>query len=425
MSYIKNFESLASSDNRKKILELVDAAFEAIQPEEVFKNNFSLETKTLKILDKTFDLSNFERVFLIGFGKGSALICKILEEKLGTHLTDGYVVDVVEQKFTKLKHTLGTHPLPSQANFDFTQNVIEQFSNLTDKDLVLITTCGGGSVLFEKPNTFDLEKMIEVNKTLLKSGATISEINTIRKHLSRVKGGGLAKILYPSTVINLIFSDVPGNDLSVIASAPLVKDPTTVKDSLEIYEKYNMKQTLQLTQEDLTETPKEDKYFEKVHNILLLSNHTALNAMEKKARALGLHAFVLTDALQGDAREMGKKLIDQTPQGQVLLAGGETTIKVTGTGKGGRNQALVLNSLPHIKNGTIIATFDSDGWDFYELAGALADQETLNKVREMDIDVNEYLSNDNSYAFFKKTGDGILTGKLESNVSDLFIVYKP
>lgn len=423
MSYIKNYEKLATTENRKVVLELIESAFASIQPQIVFEN-LSLKEGNLKILDKNFPLSSYERVFLVGFGKGSALMCKILEQKLGNTLTDGFVIDVVKQNFSKLKPTLGTHPLPSQANFDFTQKVIDTLSGLTEKDLVIITTCGGGSVLFEKPNTFDLEKMIEVNKTLLKSGATISEINTIRKHLSRVKGGGLAKILFPATVINLIFSDVPGNDLSVIASAPLVKDPTTIKDAVKIYKKYEMQKTLDLKESDLVETPKEDKYFEKVHNILMLSNHTALTAMEKRARALGYNAFVLSDSLQGDAHEMGEKLIRQTPSGQILLAAGETTLKIKGTGKGGRNQTLVLSSLPFIKEGTVIASFDSDGWDFYELAGAVADIETVKKVAKDSIDVKSYLDNDDSYSFFIKTGDGINTGKLESNVSDLFIVLK-
>lgn len=423
MSYIKNYEKLATTENRKVVLELIESAFASIQPQIVFEN-LSLKEGNLKILDKNFPLSSYERVFLVGFGKGSALMCKILEQKLGNTLTDGFVIDVVKQNFSKLKPTLGTHPLPSQANFDFTQKVIDSLSDLSEKDLVIITTCGGGSVLFEKPNTFDLEKMIEVNKTLLKSGATISEINTIRKHLSRVKGGGLAKILFPATVINLIFSDVPGNDLSVIASAPLVKDPTTIKDAVKIYKKYEMQKTLDLKESDLVETPKEDKYFEKVHNILMLSNHTALTAMEKRARALGYNAFVLSDSLQGDAHEMGEKLIRQTPSGQILLAAGETTLKIKGTGKGGRNQTLVLSSLPFIKEGTVIASFDSDGWDFYELAGAVADIETVKKVAKDSIDVKSYLDNDDSYSFFIKTGDGINTGKLESNVSDLFIVLK-
>jgi glycerate 2-kinase len=421
MGFIKNFDTLASNDNRKIVLQLMETAFAAITPDEVFKKDFALVEKKLTIQGKTFDLTNFDRVFLIGFGKGSAGIAKILEEKLATLLTDGYVIDVVEQSFQKLKFIKGTHPLPSQENFDFTTNVVSAMSNLTEKDFVMIVTCGGGSVLFEKPHTFSLDQMIAVNKGLLDSGATISEMNTIRKHLSQVKAGGLAKILFPATVANLIFSDVPGNDLSVIASAPLVKDKTSIDDAKNVLSKYNLTTP---TVADLVETPKEDKYFEKVSNIMMLSNLTAINAMEKKAKELGFHCYVMTDKLQGDARSMGEKLLKETPTGQILLAGGETTIKITGKGKGGRNQALVTCALPFIKDDTVLASFDSDGWDFYGYAGAIADKDTLKKIADQKLDSKSFLDDDNSYGLLEKIGDGIDTGKLESNVSDLFIVLK-
>ncbi|HVF69473.1 MAG TPA: DUF4147 domain-containing protein [Xanthomonadales bacterium] len=425
MRFIKNYDTLATNENRKVVLELIESAFSAIQPKEVFKNHFSLTGNILKIQDKEFDLTDFEKITLVGFGKGSAEMCRIIETALGDRLDAGYDIDVIDEApFTKVQYTKGTHPLPSEENIEYTKSVLEHLEGTGEKDLVIGVVCGGGSVLFEAPYKIDLKKLTEVNDALLKSGATISEMNVIRRHLSRVKGGGLAKILYPATFANLIFSDVPGNDLSVIASGPTVKDHTTMDDVRNILEKYKISEKAPTTHEDFTETPTDDKYFEKVHNILMLSNHTALSAMEKKARELGKKSFVLTDALQGDARELGKKLIDQTPSGQILLAAGESTIKITGSGKGGRNQALVLCSLPYLKDGTIIASFDSDGWDFYELAGAVADGDTLGKITEKGIDVNKFLDNDNSYGFFEKTGDGILTGKLESNVSDLFIVYR-
>lgn len=424
MPYIKNYDQLATNDNRKVVLELIETAFASIAPSEVFKRDFSFTDSLLTIQGKTFNLKDFERVFLVGFGKGSSGICKTLESTLGDTITEGYDIDVVEETFTRLKYTKGTHPLPSQANFDYTEMVITKLSSLTEKDLVLIVTCGGGSVLFEKPRTFTLDHMIAVNKALLASGATISEMNVVRKHLSLVKGGGLAKILFPATVANLIFSDVPGNDLSVIASAPLVKDPTTVEDAVAVFDKYALEDNQLLSPDDFIETPKEDKYFEKVSNILMLSNLTALNAMERRARELGYHCYVMTDRLQGDARTMGEKLIHEAPVGQILLAGGETTIKVSGTGHGGRNQALVLGALPFLNDETVIASFDSDGWDFYELAGAIADADTKKKIEEQHIDAKSFLDNDNSYEFFQKVGDGIDTGKLESNVSDLFIVLK-
>ncbi|MGH7203577.1 MAG: DUF4147 domain-containing protein, partial [Candidatus Levyibacteriota bacterium] len=244
MGYIKNYDSLATSGNRKVVLDLAEAAFASVAPHEVFKQNLSLVDNILKIQNKSYDLSQFDRVFLLGFGKGSAGNAKRIEETLGDHLTDGFVNDVVEDEhFQKIHYTKGTHPLPSQENFSFTNHAIEHFETISEKDLVIVVTCGGGSVLFEAPHKLSLDQMISVNKALLESGATITEMNIVRKHLSKVKGGGLAKILFPATVVNLIFSDVPGNDLTVIASGPLVKDPTNLIDAKAVYEKYHLEKS--------------------------------------------------------------------------------------------------------------------------------------------------------------------------------------
>lgn len=425
MGYIKNYDQLASNHNRKIVLDLAETAFASIAPTEVFKNNFILKGDKLTLQDHTYDLSQFERVFVVGFGKGSAGNCKMVEEHLGNHLTEGYVIDVVEDEhFKKLHYTKGTHPLPSQENIAFTQHVLEKLEHTTEKDLVIIVTCGGGSVLFEAPNTLSLERITQVNKALLQSGANITEMNAIRKHLSRVKGGGLAKLLYPATVVNLIYSDVPGNDLSVIASGPLVKNHSSLKDVEKIMKKYDLEKKANLKMEDFVETPTDEKYFKKVRNVLMLSNLTALNAMEKKARALGYEVHVMTDRLQGDAEKLGEQLIHETPFGQILLAGGESTVKVTGKGVGGRNQALVLNSLKHIEGETVIASFGTDGWDFTEFAGAIADKDTLEKVKKTHLDVQKFIDDDNSTRFFESEHDGIITGHLDSNVSDLYIVLR-
>ncbi len=425
MGFIKNYDQLATNDNRKIILSLIEEAYKSIQPKQIFDEHFKLTGNQLEIKGQAFDLSKFEQIKLVGFGKGSAEMCRIIEETLGDRLHEGFDIDVIdEQKFSKINYTKGTHPLPSVENIEYTKKALNYLEGTTEKDLVLIVVCGGGSVLFEAPYKIDLETLTKVNDTLLDSGANITEMNVIRRHLSRVKGGNLAKTLYPSTVAALLFSDVPGNDLSVIASGPTVKDHTTMADVKNILDKYQILEKVQITPDDFLETPTDDKYFEKVHNILMLSNHTALNAMEKKAKELGRQAFVMTDRLQGDARKLGEKLILETAPGQILLAGGESTIKITGDGKGGRNQALVLCSLPYLNDKTAIASFGSDGWDFYHFAGAIADQDTLKKIDDMELDVEEYLSDDNSYGFWEKTGDGIDTGKMESNVSDLFIVYK-
>lgn len=425
MGYIKNYDKLASNHNRKVVLDLAEVAFASIAPKEVFKTNFVLNDDKLKIQDKTYDLSKFERVFLIGFGKGSAGNSKMVEEHLGGKLTEGFVIDVIEdEKFSKIKYTKGTHPLPSEGNISFTKHVIEKMKDISEKDLVIIVTCGGGSVLFEAPNTLSLERITEVNKALLQSGANITEMNAIRKHLSQVKGGGLARILYPATVVNLIYSDVPGNDLSVIASGPLVKNNSSLKDVQKIMKKYNLEEKAKLKMDDFIDTPTDPKFFKKVSNVLMLSNLTALNAMEKKARDLGYDVHVMTDRLQGDAEKLGEQLINETPFGQILLAGGESTVKVTGKGVGGRNQALVLNALKHIEGDTVIASFGTDGWDFTEFAGALADKETLKKVKESHLNVQKFIDDDNSTRFFETEHDGIITGHLDSNVSDLYIVLR-
>lgn len=424
--FIKNFKQLARNPNRKIVLELIETALASIQPEEVINKNVNLANGILTIKDKNFDLKDFNRIFLLGFGKGSAKNSRLIEEKLGDKLMEGYVIDTDSEEFKKIKFTQGTHPLPSAQNVDFTNRVIKRFKelNLTKKDLVIIVVCGGGSAMLVHPYKISLEKKIEVGKALLESGADIIEMNTIRKHLSSVKGGSLAEILYPSTIATLIFSDVPGNNLSFIASGPTVKDHTTIDDAIKLLQKYNLWDKLGLFKEDFSENPKEDKYFENVSNILVLSNLTSLNTMGKKAEELGYSASILSDTFEGDAKAVGKELMEKTNPGTILLIGGETTVKVKGHGKGGRNQTLVLSAILDIDDKTVISSFDSDGWDNSHFAGAIGDLETIKKAQELKINPQDFLDSDNSLEFFEKTGDGIDTGRLPSNVSDLMIVLK-
>lgn len=424
MTLIKNFESLNKTPERKICLELIEAALSSIQPQNIIQKNFSLNNNILTIQDKIIDLMRFERIFLLGFGKGSAGLSKYIESMLGNLLIEGYVIDLEPEQFSKIQLTVGTHPLPSDINLSFTKKVIERLGNLTEKDLVIVVITGGGSVLFEDPYRVDLEKLIEVNKSLLFSGATITDMNIVRKHLSLVKGGGLIKPLFPARVVSVIASDVPGNDLSAIASGPTVKDETTKEQALEVLKKCNLFEKLGLSEEDFIETPKENKYFENATNILLASNQTALSAMKEKAKELGFEAKILTDKLQADAKTAGKELMDQISSG-ILLAGGETTVKVLNKGgQGGRNQEVVLAALASIDEKTTIASFDSDGWDNSPFAGAVGDSLTIQKAKEMNINPEIFSQENNSFLFFEKTGDGIITDRLPSNVSDLMIVLK-
>ena len=423
MGYIKNYSELAITDGRKIVLDLLETAISSIQPQNILNESFNLEKSELKIKDKKINLKDYERVFLIGFGKGSAGISSNLEEKLGDFLTKGFVIDTDEKDFKKIEFVKGTHPLPSRENLDFTSNVLEQMKDLTEKDLVLIVICGGGSVMFESSN-ITLEKLIEVNQTLLRSGATISEMNVIRKHLSKIKGGGLVKLLFPAKIVSLIFSDVPGNDLSIIASGTTVMDKTTIDDSWQVYNKYNLHK-LELSGEDFTETPKDENFFSTVENILVLSNLTALEAMKSKAKEKGINAQIYSEKFQSEADLAGIALIEKTPKNSILLVGGETTVKVANPqGKGGRNQEVVLSSLYSVDENTIIASLDSDGWDNTPVAGAIGDTKTLEKAKDLGLNPLEFSKENNSFVFFKNVRDAIITDRLPSNVSDLIIVYK-
>lgn len=377
MGLIKNFSELAITPQRKLVLELIEAAILSIQPENVLKD--------LKI----DGIEKYEHVYLIGFGKGSAGISKIIEGKLKDKLNEGYVIDVIAEQFAKIEFTLGTHPLPSQTNVDFTKKVVDRFKNkLSEKDLVLVVVAGGGSALFELPTEgVSLEELIKKNNEFLKSGLTIERMNEERKKLSQVKSGGLARILKPAKVMGLIFSDVPGNNISVVASGP-TDDPSA-------------------------------------QNLLMLSNQTALDAMQRKATELKVQSFIYFDAIQGEAKTVGRELLKVAKSNSILLAAGETTVTVQNpNGKGGRNQELVLGALLNMSEQIIVASFDSDGWDNGEFAGAIGDAQTIQKAKELNMDPKKLLDENNSLAFFKKTGDGIITGRLPSNVSDIMIVYK-
>jgi glycerate 2-kinase len=457
---IKNFKSLALSKERKIALEIVEAGLSALDYEKILHGFYGSNTdytddKNQRLSE--LDLRKSANIYLLGFGKGSSKIADILRKKV--KFKEIYVIDV------KGRYFKGTHPLPSRKNFLFTKKIIERFQGkLTKDDLVIVLVCGGGSAMLVYPK-ISLKKYIQVNQELLKSGANIYEMNTIRKHLDLVKGGGLLKILYPAKVISFIFSDVPGNDLSFIASGPTVKDKTKITDALKIIKKYKLKS---VKKEDLIETPKEEKYFKNVRNILALNNLTALKAMKEKAESLGLKAKILTDNLKGDVKDVAKFLFQEIKKSKekILIAGGETTVKVKGKGKGGRNQELVLwflkylytdlygsktdytdNIYPRIsaldlyesmyKNNIrvnprynqrssafLIISINSDGWDNTEFAGAIGDKITLEKAEKLKLDIDKFLENNDSFHFFKKTKDGIITGRLPVNVADLIILCK-
>ncbi len=426
---IQNFKQLSKTKARKVALKIIDSGLNALKYENFLKENFKIQNSVLKIKNKKYNLKNFDNVYLVGFGKGSFAIGRFIKRKLKKYLKESYLIDVSQKP---IKHNLnhleikGTHPLPSRINFQFTQKIIKRFENkLSEKDLVIVVICGGGSAMLVSPAKIDLNKYININQQLLKSGANIYEMNIIRKHLDQVKGGGLAKILFPAKVISLIFSDVPGNDLNFIASGPTIKDKTNLQQAIKIIQKFKIK----INKDWLIETPKENKYFKNVDNILMISNLTALKAMEEKAKKFNLRAKIFTDNLKDDVSKVAKKILREIKKVKenILLFGGETTVKVKGQGKGGRNHELVLWFLKYLlkeKEDYLMISINSDGWDNTPFAGALGDKLTLEKARKQNLNIDEFLKNNDSFNFFKKVKDGIITGRLPFNVADLILVFK-
>ena len=413
---IKNFKSLATSRERKLALLIAEAGLQAIKTDNVIRKNVKLSYNTLKINGKNYNLNKYKRIFVIGAGKAAYSTAKEIEKILGKKITKGMVMDISPGKLKRIKIVRGTHPVTSKKNLIATKKMIDIVSNLDKDDLVICLISGGASALLSYP-AIPLSEMIRLNKKLLKCGADIKEMNSVRKHVSRVKGGNLAKIVYPAKLVSIIFSDVVGNDLSTIASGPTVKDNTSVSDAEKIIRKYKLGSI------KLFETPKDPRYFKNVDNLLLLSNKVAVDAMAEKARRLGLDAMKYSINIHGEARLVGKKIANIGRLGTAFIAAGETTVTVRGHGgKGGRNQELVLGAIEHAK-GTMIA-IGSDGMDNTDAAGAIIDKNSAKKAARLKLNAKDYLKNNDSYRFFKKMRSLIFTGPTGSNVSDLIVYVK-
>lgn len=431
---IKNAEQLASTPLRRDALRIAEAGLKSIDTRRLIKNavRFDKESGALCFDLHTCSTRETRRTFVVGVGKCAVRAAEALEEVLGDALTGGIVLDVEKPAVCTLKKIeclSGTHPLPSDSNIEYTKRIVALLHNLRQDDLVLIVVSGGGSTLLcmpEEGGTCIEEHTIV--RALMRSGATIREINTIRKHMSRARGGWLAHHAYPAQVVSLIISDVPGDDISFVASGPTVKDSTTLADADRILEKYHILRVCNMDHCGLIETPKDEKYFANVKNILLASNAVALRAMAEKAHELGYAPRVVTHTLEGEAREVARKVtaeLHKTSAHSVLLYGGETTVAVEGSaGTGGRNQELALAALSDIGPEELVVSIASDGRDNTEFAGAIADYDTKRKSKEKNLDAKTYLNGHNATPFFAKTDDLVVTGITASNVSDLMIAMK-
>jgi glycerate-2-kinase len=420
--WIRNIGQLDAGGPRSAALSLVNAALNAIDTAQVFASCVSLDGDALRIKDRIISLDIFRRIHVIGIGKAAHPAALALERILGARLSGGIVIGPgAKPHGSRFSFHHGTHPMPSPRNVRASGQIVALCQRLDERDLVLVIVSGGGSSLLCWPES-ECGQGRRLYRDFLRTGGTIVELNTVRKHLSSLKGGGLAKMLHPATVIGLILSDVPGDKYNSVASGPTYRDDTTAEDAARILEQYH------LGGYRLTETPTDAKYFATVTNIPLVSNQTALLAMRARARALRLKSIILSDSLYDPAAAVARKMFDAA-QGpghpDLVLAGGEPELKVpAAAGRGGRNQHLALCALSRIKTGQVFVSFATDGQDNGPCAGAVADSATAEKARGLGLDITDYLNRFDSETFFEKTGSQIITGPTGANVSDLMLLLK-
>jgi len=446
-------EAWPSIPKAELIKRILGSALNSVNPIDIVNNAIELEKDNLIIANKIIRLKSEQKIYLIGFGKASQLMAVGLKKKLGGKLNTGLIISKhldpqLEKKLNPQIHTLVSgHPIPTEASINNTIKLIDFIRNTENDCLLICLISGGGSALLTKPaQNITLENLKVITSTLLKSGASITEMNTIRKHVDEIKGGGLARLTYPRQMITLIISDVVGDPLSMIASGPTTFDETTFLDALNIINKYDLneitdKHIIDYLNKGKTgikpETLKaEDPILNNVNNFIIANNHIASLSAQNKARNLGITCEIITNQLCGSAVEAGRYLgefAQKIFQGQspitrpaCLIAGGETTVIVKGSGLGGRNQEVALSaaiSISGIPNSYIV-TLATDGEDGpTDAAGAIVSGETIRQAQSIGLNANEFLLRNDSFHFFEKTGLLIKTGPTGTNVNDLNFVF--
>lgn len=393
-------------------------------------------------IEEAFRKGGFGRLIAVGFGKASAAMASAVEDTLGDLLETGIIITkyghVGERKFRKIRTFEAGHPVPDENGQRATEEVLRLLKGTDEKTLVVCLVSGGGSALLSAPaEGISLSDKQALTTALLKAGADINELNAVRKHISGVKGGRLARAAYPAGVLSLLISDVIGNPLDVIASGPTAPDTTTWQDAVAVVEKYGVKVPAGVAEllskgaeRSIPDSPKPgDIIFDRVENIIVGSNDLALSAASEEAEALGFPAEFLTSSLSGEAREAAGWLASEATRSRkrpaCLIAGGETTVTVRGTGKGGRNTELALAFSLEVegKEGITLLSAGTDGTDGpTDAAGAVVDGSTALDARKAGIEPREYLDNNDSYTFFERAGGLLKTGPTGTNVMDVDII---
>lgn len=433
-------------DCRGKSVEIFLAGVESVKPGNLINHYVSSDGNTLKIDRLCFNLSDIWNIYIVGAGKASAMMARSVETVLGEKIKGGHVVTKYGHR-VPLKHikiTEAGHPVPDENGIKATDEILSVTGRAGKGDLVICLISGGGSALLtDLPDGCTLEDLKSLTGTLLRVGADITEINCIRKHLSRVKGGMLSYSAYPARVVSLILSDVIGDPLDAIASGPTAPDPTTFKDAITIIDKYRIRaeipaRILEVLEEGAKgkrqETLKEsDNVFSLTSNLIIGTNNLALQKAKKKAEESGYISKTVTNSLSGDVTDAAEYIFseilkqkNENPRTRTcLLFGGEPTVKITGEGLGGRNQHLALLMAEKLKElpGVTFLSGGTDGTDGpTDAAGAVVDSDTWQRAQAMGLDVVEHIRICDSYNFFRQEGGLIVTGPTQTNVMDLIVI---
>lgn len=437
---------LISGMPRSDAIQIFLAGVEAVKPAHFIPKNLQLNRNVIKINDKTFSLTDIENLYVVAVGKAAAAMALETEKILSNRITEGIVV-------TKYKHQLplshcstieAGHPIPDKNSLLGGKAVMQLFKKARQKDLIILLISGGASALVsDVPPGCTLEDIQKTIQLLLDCGAAIDEMNTVRKHLSNIKGGQLMQATR-ATVVALILSDVPDNNLSVIASGLTVADKSTFNDAWRVIEHYDLVKKLPSSARDYLkngvnkmspDTPKPgDATFDKVYNHLVATNKVAIEAAQAKAQQLGYVTRIIPPVLSGEADQQAENFIndlksEKSKQPVCVLWGGETTVTIKGKGKGGRNQQFVLAALCALKdqrwlleNNATILSGGTDGTDGpTTAAGAVIDSGTIIRMDEMAIDPNQFLQQNDAFHFFEKVNGLIITGPTQTNVMDIVV----
>jgi glycerate 2-kinase len=433
--------------HRENLFAIFDAAVAAVQPARLLPEHIQLSNNQLSICGRSIVLNKQQKIFVIGAGKASAAMAVEVEEILGDHLTAGAVITKYEHALPQKKiicYEAG-HPMPDQQAVDATTCLLQLIQQATANDIIICLISGGASsLLIDLPGDIVLTEMQTVFQLLLRSGAAIDELNIVRKHLSGIKGGQLLRYAPAADWFSLIISDVPGNDLSVIASGPTSADNSSFSAALEILTRYKLWQQLPKTVQNYLQDGVDQKIPEtltasdlllgRTHNKIIGSNRMAVDAAARAASEMGYCISGLYDNLTGDAAAAGRQIIKTALayEGALpacFLWGGETTVTVTGTGKGGRNQHLALSACQALtelqgqqKNISVLAA-GTDGTDGpTDAAGAIVDNLLLQQIKNASVDIPYFLQQHDAYRFFQQYNGLLITGATQTNVMDLVIV---